>query len=268
MVKYTCQTCEKEFTHKGNYTKHLNAKIKCSESKKKKEYEDDEDIKENQCACCFKTFSNKYKKITHEKTSKCFSKAEAKGEKDEKYLKLEEKIKELEHMIKHGINPITTTTNIQNTTNNTIIQNNFSLNKYGEEDLTHITDQCMIQIFRRCFGSVPAFIKMKHFSQEKPENCNVYIADIKGKYALVYNGKQWNVTDKKQFLHEMYEENCDHLVCAFKEMKEQLDIKTLDQFNKFIHQKDDDEMINSLKENIKLMLYNEREMAVKTRLLT
>ena len=100
MVKYICQLCEKEFTHKGNYTKHLNTKTKCTDKKNKKETEeekeDDED-KEKQCSCCFKNFTTKYKKIAHEKTSKCFSKSEAKGEKDKKYLKLEKEIKELKN---------------------------------------------------------------------------------------------------------------------------------------------------------------------------
>ena len=260
MVQYTCPKCTKLFTHKGNYTKHLNSMRGCQ-----LKHDEPSELLTTQCACCFKTFSNKHNKLKHERTSKCFIKS--KEGNDEKYLKLEEKIRELEHMIKNGINPITTNTNTHNTQHNTIIQNQFVLHKYGDEDLSHISDQKMIQIFNRCFGSVPAFIKMKHFNTEKPENCNVYIADIKGKYALVYNGHQWNVTDKKQFLHEMYEENCDYLVCAFKEMKSTLNSTTLGHFNKFIYQKDDDEMINALKENIKLMLYNERKMAIKSRLM-
>jgi hypothetical protein len=63
----------------------------------------------------------------------------------------------------------------------------------------------------------------------------------------------------------MYDENCDYLVCEYKERKSQLDKVTLETFNKFINSKDDDHIMNTVKENIKQMLYNEKDMAIEVR---
>ena len=102
----SCSICFKEFVNKHSRIRHEKTTV-CSlkiekaqkENAKIKELEEEEDDedKEKQCSCCFKNFTTKYKKIAHEKTSKCFSKSEAKGEKDKKYLKLEKEIKELKN---------------------------------------------------------------------------------------------------------------------------------------------------------------------------
>ena len=265
MDKYECNLCSKQFLTKGNYLQHLQRLTLCNNVNNLEK-----------CQYCNKSFRNKYNRLRHE-SSVCQEriKQEEKQiqdtrmkEMEEKNKKLEEKLLELEVMVKNGINPLTTNnsnnTNSNNTT--TILQNNtFVLNKYGYEDLSHISENKMIHIFRNCFLSVPTFIKMKHFSTDKPENHNVYIADIKSQYALIYNGVKWMITDKKQLLHDMYDENCDYLVCEYKERKSQLDKTTLETFNKFINSKDDDHIMNTVKENIKQMLYNEKDMALEVR---
>ena len=113
--------------------------------------------------------------------------------------------------------------------------------------------------------SVPTFIKMKHFNSDVPQNCNVYIADIKSKYALIYDGNKWNVTNKNKLLDEMYSENCDYLLDEYEEKQEELDELTLSKFKKFLDNKDTDETSNVVKENIKQMLYNEKDMIIEIR---
>ncbi len=264
MPKYDCSLCLKHFVTKSNYLQHLHRLTPCNNVNNSEK-----------CQYCSKSFSHKYNRVRHE-TSVCQERVKHEEkqiqenrmkEMEEKNKKLEEKLLELELMVKNGINPLTTNNSNNNSHNTTnILQNNtFVLNKYGDEDLSHISENKMIHIFRNCFLSVPTFIKMKHFSTDKPENHNVYIADIKSQYALIYNGIKWMVTDKKQLLHDMYDENCDYLVCEYKERKSQLDQSTLEKFNKFINSKDDDVIINTVKENIKQMLYNEKNMAIEVR---
>jgi hypothetical protein len=166
---FTCHLCDKQFTKKYNLQRHLTRQTDCQ-------------VKSNQCKGCNKIFYDSSNRKKHE--TKCLS--------DQKYKLLEEKVHELELMLKSGVNPLpinnnnplsiekhnnshnTTMTNNTNTTN---ITNNFVINKYGCEDISHITRKDMITVFRKCFSSVPHFIKLKHFNKETPQNCNMYIAD-------------------------------------------------------------------------------------------
>jgi len=67
---------------------------------------------------------------------------------------------------------------------------------------------------------------LKHFNNSAPENRNVYIADLKSKYALTYDGNRWNITDRNVLLDEMYSENKDYLKEKYEEKIELLDDRT------------------------------------------
>lgn len=116
----------------------------------------------------------------------------------------------------------------------------------------------MVAIFRRCYMSVPAFIMLKHFDKSVPQNRNVYIADLKSKYALTYDGNRWNITDRNELLDEMYSENCYYLQGKYEEKCEELDDSTASKFRKFLDSKDEDDIEKMVKENIRQMLFNER----------
>lgn len=68
---------------------------------------------------------------------------------------------------------------------------------YGKEDLSHITDAQLLKILNQGFKSVPAYISLKYFSDKMPENSNVCNTNIKSPYILVFNGKKWELKDKK-----------------------------------------------------------------------
>jgi hypothetical protein len=256
MVQYTCELCGKIFDHKGKYNQHLKRITPCNKSI----------LTGHDCIFCNKSFTTKYIKIRHEsfcKTPVQIATDDKITALEEKNKKLEEKLQELEQMVKNGVNPLqiinTNSNNVINIQNNTTI----ILNKYGHEDLSHITDAKLNSIFKKCFMSIPSFIKLKHFSKEKPENCNVYISNIKSQYALIYNGEKWTITDKKKLLNELYDDNCEFLTGEYEEKKSKLDHATIQKFKRFLDSKDDDQTINDVKENIKQILYNEKDMVLK-----
>ena len=132
MVKHECSNCFKIFNHKGNYEKHIKCAKPCKINNPCKSIvnplytKTDLVINDMQCCCCLKLFVNKNSRIRHEKTSKCFyEKTKADDEKEnmriklieDKNRKLEEKLLELEQMIKQGINPVALTTSINNKIN-------------------------------------------------------------------------------------------------------------------------------------------------------
>jgi len=295
MVKYECSLCSKIFAHKGNYNKHLTCLKPCSKiiipalniiintqtlSKI---------INLNECKYCSKSFSHKYNCIRHENDScqekiKINKKKEEEKEEEislkEKNIKLEEKILELNMMLKEGINPISNNNSTNNTNNNSNNANshnsqinnthknshntqNITINMYGKENLSHISDKKYIYIMNKGFLSVPEYILMKYFSPDMPENSNVYSADIKSKYLMIYDGHKWNIKDKKDVIESMYGKNCEELLDKFIEFKDEakIPVKVIDQFTGFIDASDEDEVKNDIKEDIKKILYNEREKA-------
>ena len=247
---FTCHLCDRQFGLKQTLQRHLTRQTDCQ-------------IKSNQCKGCNKTFYDSSNRKKHE--VKCLS--------DQKYKLLEEKVHELELMLKSGVNPLPINNNplsiekhnnSHNTTmtNTTNITNNFVINKYGCEDISHITRKDMITVFRKCFSSVPHFIKLKHFNKETPQNCNMYIADIKSRYAFIYNNDKWEITDKNALLQELYSENCNYLECEFDKM-DKLDEITINKFKTFLDKKDEDETSNTAKENIRQLLYNEKGIPIQ-----
>jgi hypothetical protein len=252
---YNCDLCLKTFTTKQHLHKHCDRIKPCN-------------LKTNfTCNWCNKSFLYPSNKTRHENESCPSKKEHDKLEKEkEKSRLLELKIVELETMNKAGINPITSKNDINNKGDCNAITNiagnhnitNITINKFGCEDLSHITHKEMVAIFRRCYGSVPAFIMLKHFNKSAPQNKNVYIADLKSRYALTYDGTRWNIIDRNQLLDEMYDENCYYLKGQYEEKYDQLDDETATTFRKFLDSKNETEIEEMVKENIRQMLFNER----------
>ena len=284
MVNYTCERCNKTFNHKSNYDQHLNRLNPCTKINNTLEIINNPPVF---CEHCSKPFVNKYSKQRHEATV-CFEKIKEQKldepldihdelkEIKEKNRKLEEKLAELELMLKKGINPIVaqTTNNTNMNNNNNILTHtnshnvqNIVVNMYGKENLTHITDPKLIYIMDRGFMSVSAYILLKYFSDKMPENSNVYSSDIKSKYIMVYDGKRWNIKDKADVIEHMYSVNCEELQDKFYEFKEadRIPMKVMERFAKFINAYEEDHIKKEIKEDIKKILFNEREKSLKNK---
>ena len=275
MKEHKCELCNANFVRRDHLIQHLNKLRKCNV------------ITDFSCKWCNKSFTNNSHLKRHVTTCKVkenHEKLETQmqamdSEMAEKVRLLELKIIELKEMVDNGINPVTqptgingnqnqnnhslnttttTTTNSHNTTNTNSNNVNITINKYGYETLTHISPKQMTAIFRKCYESIPAFIMLKHFDKSAPQNRNVYIADLKSKYALTYDGNRWNITDRNDLLDEMYNENLYYLEGKYEENYEDLDDTAASKFRTFLDSKDEDSTMKTVKDNIRKMLYNER----------
>ena len=260
---HTCDLCLKEFATNQNFKRHIERTIPCN---LKTDYN---------CKWCNKSFFDASNKLRHERVA-CIVKRNQDNiarnqdniaKEQEKNRLLELKLVELETIIKAGINPIQNLTTGNNTGEiNTIIAgnhntttNHITINKYGSEDISYITHKQFVAIFKKCHGSIPAFIMLKHFNKSAPENRNVYIADLKSKYALTYDGNRWNITDRNALLDAMYSENKDYLKEKYEEKIELLDDITVSTFRRFLDSEDGSVAEKIVKENIRQMLFNERD---------
>jgi len=235
---YSCKYCEQTFKFKQSMYRHI--KYTCTKNK-------DEDLKELVRLMNLKIETEKKER---EMERKEFQKQLEKQQKvfQKKILAQDKQIEKLMGKLEiHG-----------SFNNNTI--NNYTLLAYRETDLSHLTHEDYRGCYKQVNHCVKHLIEKVHFNPAKPENMNIYISNMKDKYLMVYDGNNWNLANKVDELDRLYEE---------KEMmlEEWLDSNPdpilKEKFIKYLNNKESDECLNHIKEEIKLMLYNKGNQLIK-----
>ena len=180
-----------------------------------------------------------------------------------------EKLKELEEFVKSGAKSgaNNSTNNSHNNNTNNIQNNNYTVNMYGKEDVSHITDAQIMKVISQGYRSVPAYILLKYFSDEMPGNSNVCNTNIKSPYILVFNGKKWELKDKKDMIEQMYGCNFDELEEKFHEFKDTYKMKenSIAGFLNYINEGYTGAVIDNISKDINKLLYNERDKSLKNK---
>ena len=241
----TCDKCSKMYNSLLSYNNHIRLN-RCN-------------VKSNEMVCkyCDKCFKSKQWRQKHE--VKC------KITRDNQITKLNEKIKELEILVKSSK---TSTTNNIDIVNNNNTQINYFINNYGNEDISHITKMEFLKIFKMRKLSIPKFIEMVHFNKDVPQNHNVYISNYKDNYALIFSDNKWKIIDKNEILRNLIFKSRDLLETEFdefkaSELKNKMDERSMELFQEYLNNVEEDNIMNVLKEQIKLLLYNEKDMVIE-----
>ena len=137
------------------------------------------------------------------------------------------------------------------------IQNNIQLLAYKDTDISHLTDKDYINCIKQVNYCVKKMIEKIHFNPAKPENMNIYISNIKDKYLMVYNGINWTLSTKEYELGKIYEEK-EILLDEWLENNDYPEIK--EKFVRYLNNKEKDDNLNAIKEDIKLMMYNKKRL--------
>ena len=237
MVNYLCIKCGKNFNHKSSFEKHENRKISCDST-----IANDN----NSCNLCNKIFKNYKSLYSHVKSNKCQT---------------------TKSKITNILNDNSTTNNTNNTINNNNmkVDGNVKLVKFGNENLSYISDDLFKSILGRGFKSVEELVDHSHFHPDHPENHNIYIANIKNDYVVIYDGKKWNINKKEDVFEDIIYAKSDFLCMKFKELMGQMTETDIKKFTNFINQRDEDQTMNKIKGELKLQLYNNRELPQKLR---
>ena len=174
-------------------------------------------------------------------------------------LFLKQKINNLQKELEIKINK---TTNINYNINNTNCNNKtINILAYDKTDLSHLSDKDYEAIMKKCFKCVPSLIKEAHFNPLKPENKNLYISNIKQNFIMKYNGEKWILTKQEDTLNELYENSSNILEDKIEDWetnKYKYDPSAVVKFYKFLEVKDKDDFKNKIKDDIKLILYNNK----------
>jgi len=279
MDKTTCNTCRKTFTTSVNLQIHMNRKKPCISPElaaliPKKKYK-------FKCERCEQTFQTNQNLTVHLNKKKPCEIKEPTPEEMELRL-LFEKLKE-EHLHQKEENEdlkvkidklenqpnINTTNNVQNNNNTINNNNNVTINVYGKENTSHITDAMYISCFELFNKSVEKLISLKHFSSQMQENHNFYISNMRDAYMMIYNTKKWNVANKDVVFKDMYYKAKGDLFDAWDRLCQKKAVsntlRTI--YPKFIIDDLDDERDEMFKkascDKIACMAYNNRDFPMK-----
>ena len=263
-MEYNCECCKYSTSKRFNYEKHLLSKKHLLIIEKPKVSQQLAEVSQPlaeisqiKCNYCGQIYKHKSSLSKHIKYTCTKNKDEdlkelvrllnnqLEEQKKEFTTKLESQSKQIEKLMGK--------LEIHGSFNKTI--NNFNLLAYRETDTSHLTDQDYRFCIKKVNYCVKNMIEKVHFNPVKPENMNIYISNIKDKYIMVYDGHNWNLANKKDELDRLYEEK-EMMLEEWLETNPEKELK--DKFMKYLNNKESDECLNRIKEDIKLMLYNQK----------
>jgi len=245
---YKCDRCNKIFNHTGDYKKHLARKNPCEIIKNKL---NDMGPKCNYCNKIFYSNSNLYRHIKICKNNILTSDVY-----NNLLTQVQLQRKRIELLEKQGVNNYIT----NNITNNMTI----NIIGFGKEDMYKEYDKKVKYFIKKGYQCVLKLIENMHFNINKPEFHSVFISNIKDLYATIFNGAQWNIVNKSDVIDQLFDDKQYYLIDKYEEIKDTLDPQTRKKFERFIHETDE-EVIQGLKNDIKLLLYNKRDIPMRTK---
>ena len=225
---FCCKYCEKGFTTKQAMYRHI--KYTCKKN-------EDEDLQE-----LVKLMNEQIKEIKEENMEIKQNLSKEIEKRDKKIMKLTNKLQ------------INNKTCIINNINNSI-----KVLNYKDSDLSHLTNKDYVYCIGRTNNSIKALSELIHFNKEKPENMNVFKSNLKNDYITLKEHDVWVV---KKYLDDFLEDK-ELILEDWLEREGEKYPGLRDKFNLFISNKENKDILSNIKENLSLLLYNNREKIKK-----
>jgi hypothetical protein len=262
MTSYTCDKCDKIFTRKDSLKYHI-------ENNACKNYT-------YFCKFCDKGFTNETNMYRHMRDA-CKVKKEKDIEKDKIYDELLqmkdeiEKIKKENKQLVERIEKIDKTSHVINnnnintgTVNNTVNNtNNIIIVGYGNEDLSKLDKTEILKALQNGYSSTIKLTESIHFNPKYPEYHNIYISNMKDKYAMMYDGKKWILTMKEDLINTIYDDKKNYIEENLEVFIASLSQSRKNALSRWLDTDDGDKKVKVIKDNIKLLLYNSRHLPIK-----
>ena len=301
MVIYKCEICNKLFKQKCHFDNHKKRKKPCQKTapnntkqhqnntdqiehkmpSSTKFYTDDNtsNINEYQCKYCNKKFTRNWTMFRHVE-NRCKVKKQNDDEKEyifQQLLKEMEVIKKKNDVLEKQLvqltkvndkNKIEVQNNIVNGTVNNGTVNNIVLVKFGREDLDGRIDKSdILRAIKYGYHTPIKLTETVHFNPKYPEYHNIYISNTKDKYAMVYDGAKWGLIFKSDVVDNLYDDYRSYVEENLDKFYESLHQTHKNSLKRWLDTDDEDPKTKNTKEIIKIMLYNLREIPMKTRKL-
>ena len=216
-----------------------------------------------ECEFCYKIFSRNDSLIRHQK-GRCKNMDNDNNDMKELVKLLNDQLKEQQNQIMEQNNQIKELIKKAGITNINI-QNNIKLLSYGNTDVSHLTDNDYMKCLNHSNFCVPHLIEKIHFNPQKPENHNIYISNIKNNYVMLYDGDKWILKDRDEAITNLLDEKEVILEQKLEEWIENGNDypKIMNKFKRYIDKKENNKVLNKIKDEIKLVLFNNRQFVEK-----
>jgi hypothetical protein len=134
---------------------------------------------------------------------------------------------------------------------------NITINEYGNEDVSGVSQSEWKQIVKRLYYALPDLVKKVHFDIET--NRNVYVPNIREKYALVWKNNKWEMMDIREVLDDLLVNNTDRIYEFLEENESFIGDSLHSKMNNIIEKINNNEKLQKKYQNqIKVMLINNR----------
>ena len=273
---YKCDKCDYTFTRQSSLYYHLE-----NDSCKKSKYE---------CTYCHKGFTQKNSMYRHMKHS-CRVKKEQDSKNDVLQKTVEVLIKENEDLKKRMIKEnedlkkrmtkmekkskaITTSgtmidnhgvVNINNGNVDNRVVNNVTHNyiaAFGKEDMSQIDRDDIIKALKKGFKSTRHLTEVVHFNPKYPQFSNIKRTNFNMKNKIEYHdGVDWQITQNPHMIDDIYERKRDYIEENIEEFNNDLTKADIVRLHRWMGTADDDRKIQTIKDEIRELLYNKREVA-------
>ena len=161
------------------------------------------------------------------------------------------------------------TYNTYNTYNNTINNtvNNITINNYGSENLDYITDNKMMELIFPPSQSIVKLSNLIHLNEEHPENHNLAVTNINGKYIHVRKNNKWVKCFKTNVLPNVITSSYEKLENFYKENGKKMPEYYTKRMNNYYNAFLEHEIVGAkLAKEFELLLYNKSNGMSKSEL--
>jgi hypothetical protein len=233
MVEYICENCGKSFPKKYPYDKHIGRKKSCSKQIGEVKAEC------HTCKKCGKSYASYTTLYKHTKI--CNS---------NNTIVDNRSINNINNQIHQNIKK----------QNNLNVDGDVKVVKFGNENLSYISDDLYKQILGRGFKAVEEFIEHSHFNRRHPENHNIYIANLRDDLIIYYDGDKWLVAARDDLMEDIIYAKSDFLFNKFRQLKDYMKVCDVVKFTRFMDERGEIQTMERLKGEIKLQMYNNRDL--------
>lgn len=248
MVLYTCKKCFRQFDRKSLFDQHKNRKNDCSNDSGSKT---SRKIIKPKCIHCKKSFCRKDVLAKHLKICKMAQNQNVKGNKNNVA----------------NVNGDQNKVAFNSPNSNNMIVNLIVFSKDGIKNLSY--DE-LLEIFGSNSNLIQTLTEKINFNPNKPQHHNVCYTDTKSAYGEVYENKKWVRKKIDEILEILVETRISDLNEILNDMSDFLNKKTRNKIKETIEKLDYTKpgARKKLKTYLKPILYNNKDMIIKTRKLT
>lgn len=249
--KFKCDKCRKKFSQKQDLKRHQNRLIDCVTGNKKSL----KNLQQFGCEFCDKKFTRKDNMRRHMNNCKV------------KMNTITIDGDENNPIIGKKVNSIYKSENAK-----IINIKNLNLFVFSKDGITGLNSKDYKKILESNKHIIEELITQVNFNPDKPQHHNVYYPDLKSAYGVVYEDNKWISKKIDEILNTLLDAKIEDLNEILNDMGDFLNKHTRSKIKKAIEDANNNSIPpgsrKKLMKYIKTILYNNKDMIIKTRKLT